>query len=414
MLALLALLSTVGPSAHACPPGAAVVRDAQTLHERLREGDPVIWISGTVEGDFVATRHVELHGCEDARLRGSGRGTVLRLHGDDLLVEDLRIEHSGNRVSSEDGALKVSGQHAVLRRLAVHDCLYGIALEQCHACRLLDSRVEGRAEIAENQRGDGIKLWEAHGSFVQRNVVRDVRDVVVWYSRAVTLEDNEITRGRYGTHFMYAHDAVVRRSVLRDNTVGIFVMYSNHVHAEDNQLAGARGAAGMGIGFKEADAVSLRRNAIVANTIGIYLDFTPRDPSQVVMIEDNDFALNGIALRTHGSERGAQFLHNDFVANDALLDVDGNGDARAILFAGNHFQDYAGYDLDRDGVGDVPFQLKSAGSDLRSGHPGLRFFQGTLALGLFDAVATALPYLGARVLLQDETPSIRPLRELLR
>src|SRR5690606_8156416 len=150
----------------------------------------------------------------------------LKLTGDDILVEDLSLERSGARVSAEDGALKVSGRRAVVRRVAVRDALYGIAFEQCQQCALEDSSVQGRAGIEENQRGDGIKLWEAHGSRVVRNSVRGVRDVVVWYSRQVTLEDNRIVDGRYGTHFMYAHGASVRRSTLRGNTVGIFVMYS--------------------------------------------------------------------------------------------------------------------------------------------------------------------------------------------
>ncbi|HEX6241327.1 MAG TPA: NosD domain-containing protein, partial [Polyangiales bacterium] len=281
-----------------------------------------------------------------------------------------------------------------------------------HDCLLEDSQVQGRAEIEENQRGDGIKLWEAHGSTVRRNRVQGVRDCVVWYSRHVTLEDNTITHGRYGTHFMYAHDARVRRSTLRGNTVGIFVMYSARVSAEDNELSGARGPAGMGIGFKESDAITLRRNAIVANTVGIYLDSTPRDPNQPAHFEENVLALNGLALRLHGTERGANFQRNDFLDNDELVEIDGNGDAREALFAENFWQAYAGYDLDHDGTGDVTFQVKRASGALRDAHPDLRFFHGTLALGLYDAVAFALPYFGARVVLQDDTPSMRRHREL--
>jgi nitrous oxidase accessory protein len=337
---------------------------------------------------------------------------VLRLKGDDVLVENLRIEGSGSRVSSEDGALKVSGARAVVRRVEVRDSLYGIALEQCHACALEDSRIEGRMEIERNQRGDGIKLWESHGSRLRGNVVRDVRDVVVWYSRHVTLEQNDIREGRYGTHFMYAHDATVRHNVLRGNTVGIFVMYSARVTAEENQLSGARGPAGMGIGFKESDAVTLRRNAIVANSVGVYLDSTPRDPNQPAHFEENTLALNGLALRLHGTERGANFLRNDFLDNDDLIEIDGNGDAREALFAENFWQTYAGYDLDHDGTGDVAFQVKRASGALRDTHPDLRFFHGTLALGLYDAVAFALPYFGARVVLQDDRPSMRRHQEL--
>ncbi len=395
-------------------PTEGVVRDAAALTTALAGPARDVWVAGTIDGDFVANRSVAVHGCDGARLRGTGRGTVLTVKGDDVLIEDLALERSGDRVSAEDGALKVTGERAVVRRITVNDTLYGIAFEACHGCVLEDVTITGRTAVEENQRGDGIKLWEAHGSTVRRAEVRGVRDVVVWYSRHVTLEDNRITGGRYGTHFMYAHDSTVRRSVLRGNTVGIFVMYSARVLAEDNELSGARGPAGMGIGFKESDAVTLRRNQLVANTTGVYLDYTPRDPAQPVLFEDNLIALNAVALRTHSSERGARFVTNDFLDNDALVEVDGNGDALGIAFDQNHWAGYAGYDLNGDGEGDVAFQGKRLSSSLTDAHPELRWFHGTAAFGLYDAVARALPYFTSTLLFQDPRPVMRPHREVPR
>ena len=406
--ALLLLLSAVGCPAH------DVARDAEALRAAFAGPSREVWVAGQVVGDFEVHRGVALHGCEGAVLKGSGLGTVLRIEGDDVLVEDVAFEHSGRRVSFEDGALKVKGERAVVRRVSVRDTLYGIAFEQCHACLLEDADIAGERELEENLRGDGVKLWEAHGSTVRRLRMHDARDMVVWYSRHVTLEDNVITGGRYGTHFMYAHDSTVRRSTLRGNTVGIFVMYSARLLAEDNELSGGRGPAGMGIGFKESDAVILRRNAIVANTIGAYLDSTPRNPAMPVVFERNVLALNAVALRTHSSERGAGFRSNDFLQNDALVEVDGNGDARGIDFEGNHWASYAGYDLDGDGVGDVAFQLTRASSALTDAHPDLQWFRGTAAFGLYDAVARALPYFATTLVLQDDAPAMHPHRELPR
>lgn len=414
MLPLLLALLAVGPAERACPPGIEVVRDGPTLTAALAGGADELWLAGRIHGDFAAARSVALRGCEGATLEGTGRGTVLSLKGDDIRVENLALERSGARVSSEDGALKISGRRAQVRRVAVRDALYGIALEQCEGCAIEDSHVEGRAHIEANQRGDGIKLWEAHGSTVRRNLVQGARDVVVWYSRQVTLEDNVVRDGRYGTHFMYAHDAKVLRNEMRGNTVSIFVMYSARLTAEHNVLAGARGPAGMGIGFKESDALTLRRNHIVANTVGVYLDNTPRNPSQPVVFERNLIALNGTAARMHGSERGAHFQRNDFVGNERLLEVDGNGDALEARFEHNYWEPYAGYDLDRNGEGDVAFELEQPASELRSSQPLLRYFHGTAALGLYDALALALPYFGSRLVLSDPHPAMRPNGEVPR
>lgn len=408
------LLAAAGPVDVKCPTQVEVARDAERFDRLLAEGPLDVWVAGTVQGDHVARRGVRVHGCERAVLRGSGQGTILKIEGDGALVENLSLEGSGSRISFEDGALKVSGKGVVVRRVAVRDSLYGIALEKCAQCVLEDAYLTGRQELEDNLRGDGIKLWEAHGSIVRRNRVDAVRDVVVWYSRQVTLEDNVITGGRYGTHFMYAHDSAVRRNRMERNVVGIFVMYSARVLAEDNVLAGAHGAAGMGIGFKESDAVTLRGNQLVANTAGTYLDQTPRNPRLPVIFENNLFALNNVALRAHSSEHGVTFRHNDFVENDALVEVDGNGNAQGVVFEGNHWSSYAGYDLDADGVGDVAFRLQQPSSDLNDAHPSLKWFRGTAAMGLYDAVAQALPFFGTRLLLEDPRPATRPHREVPR
>ena len=44
--------------------------------------------------------------------------------------------------------------------------------------------------------------------------------------------------------------------------------------------------------------------------------------------------------------------------------IEGGGDAADVAWSGNYFDDYAGYDLDRDGIGDVAYELRSFEDDL--------------------------------------------------
>jgi nitrous oxidase accessory protein len=253
-------------------------------------------------------------------------------------------------------------------------------------------------------RGDGVKLWEAHDSVVRGCIIEHARDLVVWYTRRATLEDNVVTGGRYGTHFMYAHDSVVRRSRFEKNVVGIFVMYSMRLRVEDNILAGARGAAGIGLGFKDSDGVQVKRNWIVANTVGTYLDNTPRTPADPVGYDDNLVALNDVAMRLNTSESGLTFRGNDFHQNAVMIEVDGGGDAMFVAMRGNHYSDYEGYDLDKDGVGDVAYEVKALSSELTESRPVLKFFHGTAAMSLVDVVARAMPMLASHKLLVDPAP----------
>jgi nitrous oxidase accessory protein len=213
---------------------------------------------------------------------------------------------------------------------------------------------------------------------------------------------------RYGTHFMYAHDVTVRDSRFERNVVGIFVMYSARALLERNVLGGARGPAGVGIGFKDSDAITVRDSVIVGNTAGLSLDRTPRTAATPVAVEGNVLALNEVALRLHGTSEGVRVAGNDLLDNPTPVQVEGGGDALGLVFDGNHWSDYAGYDLDGDGVGDVAHEPKRLSGELTDAHPSLRLFHGSAAMEIIDGVARAVPVLASRRLLVDARPTMRP------
>lgn len=377
---------------------AALVADPTGPRDIVLEGR-------TYVGDLVIKRPVAIHGTKGTVLEGAGSGTVVTIQANDVLVEDVVVRRSGHRHTTEDSGIKATGERIRIATARVEDTLFGVSLSACRHCQLDRVHVVGYGDDTE-LRGDGIKLWEAHDSSVKHCVVEHARDMVVWYTRRALLEDNAVKKSRYGTHFMYAHDATIRRSRLEGNVVGIFVMYSLRMLIEDNLLAGARGAAGVGLGFKDSDSIQIRGNWVVANTAGSYLDNTPRTPEQPVTFEGNVLALNDVALRLHSQEKGLSFRGNDFRQNAMMIEVDGGINALTASFSRNYYGDYEGYDLDRDGIGDVAYEVKALSSELTDARPALKFFRGTAAMGVVDAVSHALPLLAAQKLLVDTEPLV--------
>lgn len=395
-----------GPIDLAPPPSAVIAADEADLVRLVAEGPDEIWLAAkTYRTALEIKRTVTLRGMRGATIEGPGRGTVVRVEANHVVLDNLIVRGSGNNFVGEDAGIRAKGEGIVVRHVSAEDNLFGVAFEACPKCLLEDSYVRG-PDTHLSLRGDGVKLWEAHESIVRRNHVERVRDMVVWYSRHVVCEDNVVEHSRYGTHFMYAHDGVARRSRLLDDVVGVFVMYSSRLHVENNVIGGAHGAAGVGLGFKESDGVVVKDNTIVGNTDGIYLDRTPRDPREKVLFSGNLIGVNELALRIHGASAGLTFFHNVFKQNVDLVEVDGNNDATSLDFHENEWSDYAGYDLDRDGLGDVPFTWDRMSTAVVQESASVRFFHGTVALQLVDVVAKAFPLLQRKPILVDPRPAM--------
>ncbi len=401
----------VGPLPQQPTTTVAVAHDEQQLRTWLADpaGPPEIWLPQQVfHGDWQIRRNVHLHGMGPGTvLQGSGTDTVLDIEADGALIDNLTIAGTGSRHTHEDSAVKLRGQHNRLTRLFLDRVLFGASLQACHDCQLDRLHVIGRDGVAE-MRGDGIKLWESHGSTVSHCLVETSRDLVVWYSRHVTLDSNVVRGSRYGSHFMYAHDAIVRNSAVIDNVVGIFVMYSERLLVEGNVLAGARGPAGIGLGFKDSDDVTVRNNWLVGNTAGMYIDQTPRSPDKPLKIADNVIALNNVGLRMHAQPHGVIVTGNDLHENAETAEVDGGGDATTAEWSRNYWSDYAGFDLNHDGTGDVAWQIKRLSTELTDTRPTLKFLHGTAALATLDGVARAVPVLASKLLLSDALPAMQP------
>lgn len=362
--------------------------------------------AGDYQGPLRLARAVTLWGPPTAMIRG--RGTIIDLVAPGAAVLGVSIDGAGGRFDRLDGAVRLTADETRVEGVSVVNATFGILVERASKVRVVGNRIAGSRDPASGLRGDTIRLWETRDSLIANNVIEDGRDLVIWYSRGNTITGNRITRARYGLHFMYSHDNRVVGNELTGGVVGIFVMYSRGLHIADNLIADAAGAAGMAIGIKDAGNIVIEGNRLIHDTLGIYVDSSPMQRGDTVVIERNVLRLNDTAVVFHSSAHGIEIRDNDLADNQAQVRVDGGGDATAVAWRGNYFDDYAGYDLDDDGTGDVPYELRSLSNQLTSKTPNLAVFRGTLALALVDAAAHLDPLYQPRPVLSDPTPRMEP------
>jgi nitrous oxidase accessory protein len=402
LVAVAALLGASPPRPAGCRDVAAG-EDLAAVVARSAPGSAFCLAPGAYDGPVRSVGAI-VWGPREAVIRSRGEGTTVRLEGDGAALLGVTVDGSGGRFDLLDAAVHAEGTGPRVEGVAVRNAVFGILVERARGAVVRGNEVIGDPERTLGLRGDSIRLWEAYDSTVEDNVVLDGRDIVLWYASRNRMARNRIERGRYGAHLMYSHDNVVEGNAFVGNVTGVFVMYSRGVELRDNVFADARGAAGLGLGLKESGNVLVRGNHFVHNSIGLYIDTSPLWPADRNRIEANAFRLNDVAVSFLGRASGNRFTGNAFRDSQQQVEVDGHGDARQAEWQGNAFDDYAGYDLDSDGIGDVPYELRSLTSDLVADHAALAFYRGTPSLALVEAIGRIVPIVEPRLLLVDPAP----------
>ena len=152
----------------------------------------------------------------------------------------------------------------------------------------------------------------------------------------------------------------------------------------------------------------MARNLFLRNSVGLFIDTSPLQIGNHNRFTENVFRLGGLGVEFHSSPHRTHFVRNSFRDNAAQLRVDGRGNALGIEWRENHFDDYQGYDLDGDGFGDLPYELRSLSNRLIAQRPEIQFFRGTLALDLVDVASEVSPLLAPSAVMRDERPRMGP------
>jgi nitrous oxidase accessory protein len=319
---------------------------------KARAGDTVVVTAGVYrEPRIIVTVPVTILGQGEAVLDGGGEHEVLTVRADDVTVRGLTIRNVGASYTEDRAGIRLDG----VRRCVIADnhlvnTFFGIYAARASDCVVSGNRIEGRG-TRQTATGNAIHLFYSENFTVAGNRIHGHRDgIYLEFARRAAILDNE-SRGnlRYGLHFMYSDSCEYRRNVFAANASGVAVMYSGHVIMADNRFEDNRGSAAYGLLLKEIKDSRIERNLLARNTVGLFAEGADR-----LVVEGNQFLRNGWALRLMADATDNIFRRNRFEGN--TFDVATNSRASSpSTFLENYWDGYRGYDLDRDGYGDVPF-----------------------------------------------------------
>ena len=320
--------------------------------EQAAEGDTIMVKNGIYkEANLKINKGITLIGEGLPTIDGEEKGEILTVGADNVTIDGFKIINVGVSYTTDYAAVRVvKSENFTIQNLELEKLFFGIYLQKSNHGKVLNNTVRGEA-VTEFNSGNAVHLWYCNNVIVRGNDVRNVRDgIYLEFSDNITITDNFSKNNvRYGLHFMFSNDNSVINNIFESNGAGIALMFSKFMKVENNTITKNWGTASYGLLLKEVNDAELITNKFVENTVGITVEGSNR-----LIYSHNDFTSNGYAIRVKGACYDNQIIDNNFLYNS--FDISYNGKINDNQFDRNFWSNYTGYDLDKDGIGDVPYR----------------------------------------------------------
>jgi nitrous oxidase accessory protein len=374
--------------------------------QRASAGDTIL----LAKGDYHTTLEIDvpivLLGEGLPRIRGGYSGHVVRVTASNVIIDGLRVSEAGTRLAADLACILIEADSVTVRNCHVDQSLHGIYVKGGNYSEIHHNRIEGRLDLKQPDRGNGIHLWNSRHNRVSNNEILNTRDGIYFsFADSTEVDSNHIHHVRYGLHYMYSNENSFNGNVFEENVAGAALMYSQGIYFYHNVFARCRGFRAYGILFQSMDDCVAENNLVLDNSRGLFFNNSARN-----RIVGNDIVDNDLAVHMNGSCDGNLLTGNNFIGNLSSVLADRNQSLAvwAKDGRGNHWSDYRGYDLDGDGIGDIEHRIQNVFQILETDIPEIRFYLLSPAAEMLEVAERTLPILslGSET---DPAPVFKPI-----
>lgn len=301
------------------------------------------------EPQIVIDKPLTLLGVQFPVIESNHGEGIIWVTSDNVTIQGLQIQNVSTSYIEDRAGIKLDGvRHCTVTENKLVNCFFGIYLQKSSYSTISNNQLLGEA-VQEMSSGNAIHLWYCNNIQITDNFVSNHRDGLY-----LEFVDNSLISGntsehnlRYGLHFMFSDDNSYTHNRFETNGAGVAVMFSNNISMISNEFVNNWGTASYGLLLKEIYDGEIKGNLFEQNTIGIYAESANR-----LEIHNNDLKNNGWALKILGSCMDNTFTGNNFFTN--TFDLTTNSGEDHNTYQKNYWSSYSGYDLDRNGFGDIP------------------------------------------------------------
>jgi len=367
-------------------------------------GDTLQVYPGTYrEGNILVRKPLSFFGIGYPVIDGEGKYEIFTVASTDVVIRGFRLINTGSASMNDIAAIKgLDVQRMKILDNQFEDTFFGIHLSNSTQTLIEGNTMRGTSGArAEQDVGNGIHLWKCDHITIRKNTVTSHRDGIYFefVTRSRVEENYSHQNLRYGLHFMFSHEDEYHRNIFRNNGSGVAIMYTRGVKMSGNVFEHNQGAATYALLLKDISDSHIEGCRFLNNTVGIYMEGSSR-----CVLKDNEFRENGWALKIQASCDNNTLTRNNFIRN--TFDVATNGSLSLNSLTSNYWDKYEGYDINRDGVGDVPFHPVSLYGMIVERMPTAVLLWRSFLVFLLDRAEKVIPAVTPENL-KDDQPAMR-------
>lgn len=403
VILLLFLFPTFAQAREIIVCGTCEVTSVKAAVELAEDGDVIRVKKGIYKEHDIKILHksVSIIGEDYPVIDAEMKGTAISISADNVRIEGLKIINIGRSHTTDFAAILMThSKHFQIINNRLENVFFGFLIEKSTGGSIGGNRIKSQAE-REDTSGNGIHLWHSNEVEISNNRISGNRDgIYLEFSGNSTVRDN-ISKDnlRYGLHFMFSDNNRYADNVFESNGAGVAVMYSKNIKMYRNLFKDSWGPASYGLLLKEINDAELSRNIFDGNTVAINIDGTNR-----ITYTENEFTNNGYGLKVKGACYQNIFERNNFLYNS--FDLSYEGFLNQNEFNSNYWSGYSGYDLNKDGIGDVPYRPVKLFSYLVNKSPEAIMLLRSLFIDLIDFSERVSPIFTPAELV-DATPQMK-------
>lgn len=379
--------------------------DYPTINAALKKAvdrDVIEVRQGEYREQLSINRTIRIIGINNPVIVGGQERHIIEIQENGVVIEGLTIKNEGLAAEAANAGIYVSGKAkgVIIKNNRLIDMQHGIWVNGAKDVVIESNSIEGRQRLDRNYRGNCINLSNSRNANITGNKLNYCRDgVYIERSPGGRVTGNEMSASRYGIHAMWADNTTFNNNISTNNLMGLAIMYSRQTEIKGNISGGNRTN---GLFLVQAAESLITGNVFIGNNKGVFLY-----NSSYCRLDSNLIINNKTGFHSWGGSEDNSVNENSFIQNETQLKLLSD---KWQKWDHNYWSDYPGWDMNGDGIGDLPYESNTIVDRILWRYPAAKLLYSSASLQLLWTLEKQFPSIKKPGVI-DIRPSMSPLHK---